>query len=148
MVEIITTFQIDRFSKFLIIVNIISAHFAKLFKLHSNAITNSKFLKLTVYDMHYRIRYVHVKYQRNWVNRFVKTVHEHTKKILNCINLQLAVRISKNRSFQTCITRPPIFRPNLRSIGLLVIVQTRSKYISTGDGRTDGRTDIASDDIR
>ena len=67
-----------------------------------------------------------------------------TQKKLNCINLQLAIRILKHRSVQTCITRPPIFRPNLRSIGLLVIVQTHSKVISTDDGRTD----IASDDIR
>ena len=41
---------------------------------------------------------------------------------------------------------------NLRSIDVLVIVQPRSKDISTDDGqtdrRTDGRTDIVSDDMR
>ena len=72
------------------------------------------------------------------------------------------MRILKNQSFQTCITRPPIFRPNLRPISILVIVQPRSKDISTDDGRTDrqtdrqtqtdgrtdGRIDIASDDMR
>ena len=100
--------------------------------------------------MHYRIRYMYVKYQLNRNNRFVKTVI--TKKNFNCINSQLAIRISKPNFFQTCITRPPIDRPNLRSIGMLVIVQPRSKEISTDDGRTDrqtdGRTDIASDNIR
>ena len=101
---------------------------------------------------------MYVKYQLNRNNRFVKTVI--TKKKLNCINSQLAIQISKPNFFQTCITRSPIDRPNLRSIGLLVIVQPRSKDISTDDGQTDGqtdrrtdgqtdgRTDIASDDIR
>ena len=51
--------------------------------------------------MHYRIRYMQVKYQLNRDKRFVKTVN--TKNKLNCINLQLAIRISKNRLFQTCI---------------------------------------------
>ena len=101
---------------------------------------------------------MYVKYQLNRNNRFVKTVI--TKKKINCINSQLAIRISKPNFFQTCITRPPIIVPNLRSIGMLVILQPRSKDISTDDGqtdgrtdgqtdrRTDGRTDIASDDIR
>ena len=100
--------------------------------------------------MHYRIRYMYVKCQLNRNNRFVKTVI--TKIKFNCINSQLAIRISKTNFFQTCNTGPPIDRPNLRSIGLLVIVQPRSKDISTDDGQTDGqtdgRTDIASDDIR
>ena len=61
-------------------------------KLHLIAITNSKFKKSTVLDMHYRIRYMHVKYQLNRDISFVKTVK--TKK--NCINSQLAIRISKN----------------------------------------------------
>ena len=93
--------------------------------------------------MHYRIRYMYVKYQLNRNNRFVKTVI--TKKNLNCINSQLAIRISKPYFFQTCISRPPIDRPNLRSIGLLVIVQPRSKDISTDDGQTDRRTDRRTD---
>ena len=81
---------------------------------------------------------MYVKYQLNWNNGFVKTVI--TKKKLNCINSQLAIRISEPNFFETCITPPPIDRPNLRSIGLLVIVQPRSKDISTDDGRTDGQT--------
>ena len=63
------------------------------------------------------------------------------KKNLNCINSQLAIRISKPNFFQTCITRPPIIGPNLRSIGMLVILQPRSKDISTDHGQTDGQTD-------
>ena len=101
-----------------------------------------------VSDMYYHIRCMHVKYPLNRDNRFVKTVI--TKKYLNCINLQLAIRIWKNHSFQTCITRPPIFVSNLRPIDLLVIVEPRSKvffYERRTDGRTDGRTDIASDNI-
>ena len=43
-------------------------------KLHLIAITNSKFKKSTVLDMHYRIRYMHVKYQLNRDISFVKTV--------------------------------------------------------------------------
>ena len=51
--------------------------------------------------MHYRIRYMQVKYQLNREKRFVKTVN--TKNKLNCINLQLPIAIFKNRPFQTCI---------------------------------------------
>ena len=93
--------------------------------------------------MHYRIRYMYVIYRLNRNNRFVKTVI--TKKNLNCINSQLAIRISEPNFFQTCISPPLIDRPNLRSIGLLVIVQPRSKDISTDDGRTDRRTDRRTD---
>ena len=70
-------------------------------KLHLIAITNSKFKKSTVSDMHYRIRYMQVKYQLNRDKRFVKTVI--TKNKLNCINLQLPIAIFINRPFQTCI---------------------------------------------
>ena len=51
--------------------------------------------------MHYRIRYMQIKYQLNWDKRLVKTVN--TKNKLNCINLQLPIAIFKNRPFQTCI---------------------------------------------
>ena len=109
-------------------------------KLHLIAITNSKFKKSTISDMHYSIRYMHVKYQLNRDKRFVKTVN--TKNNLNCIKLQLAIQISKNCFFQTCITESPIIGPNLRSIGMLVILQPRSKDISADAyGQTDGRTD-------
>ena len=43
--------------------------------------------------MHYRIRYMHVKYQRNRDKRFVKTVN--TKNKFNCMNLQLPIAFFK-----------------------------------------------------
>ena len=51
--------------------------------------------------MHYRKRYMQVKYQLNRDKRLVKTVNTNNK--LNCKNLQLPRAIFKNRPFQTCI---------------------------------------------
>ena len=62
------------------------------------------------------------------------------QKIANCINLQLAIRISKNQAFRTCTTPSRTFRPILSSIGLLGNELPRKEIIST-DGRTDRRTD-------
>ena len=137
--------------------------------------------------MHYRIRYMHVKYQLNRDKRFVKTVNTNNKlncmnlqlpiaifknrpfqtctivkrtyisifskiglvdqsklctqiylqKFANCINLQLAIRISKNHAFRTCPTPSRTFRPILRSIGLLDNELPRKEIISTDDRRTD-----------
>ena len=56
------------------------------------------------------------------------------QKFANCINLQLAIRISKNHAFRTC-TAMLI----LRSIGLLDIKIPRKEIISTNGG-TDGQT--------
>ena len=69
------------------------------------------------------------------------------QKIANCINLQLAIRISKNQAFRTCTTPSRTFRPILSSIGLLGNELPRKEIISTDgqtDGRTDGRTAIGS----
>ena len=57
------------------------------------------------------------------------------QKIANCINLQLAIRISKNQAFRTCTTPSRTFRPILSSIGLLGNELLRKEIIST-DGRT------------
>ena len=145
--------------------------------------------------MHYRIRYMHVKYQLNQDKRFVKTVNTknklncmnlqlpitifknrpfqtciivkrtcisifrkiglvdqpklctqiYLKKFANCINLQLAIRISKNHAFRTCTTPSWTFRPILRSIGQLDNELPRKEIISTDDRRTDGRTDRRTD---
>ena len=144
--------------------------------------------------MHYRIRYMQVKYQLNRDKRFVKTVN--TKNKLNCINLQLPITIFKNRPFQTCIivkricilifskiglvdqsklctqiylqkfsscinlqiaiiisknhafrtctTPSRTFRPIWRSIGLLENELTQKEIISTDDRRTDGQTSRAT----
>ena len=50
--------------------------------------------------------------------------------IINCINLQLATRISRNHSFQTRITQFSRSKPILRSNDS----EPRSKVISTDDG--------------
>ena len=64
-----------------------------------------------------RISHMHHKYQLNRDKRFVKTVN--TKNKLNCINLQLAIWISKNRSFQTCIIVKRICITIFSKIGLV-----------------------------
>ena len=64
--------------------------------------------------------------------------------IANCINLQLAIRISKNHAFRTCTTPSRTFRQILSSIGLLDNELPRKEIIST-DGRTDGQTDRQTD---
>ena len=67
------------------------------------AITNSKFKKSTVSDMHYRIRYMHVKYQLNRDKRFVKTVI--TKNKLNCKIYNLQLELGKITTFRHAL--PP-----------------------------------------
>ena len=80
------------------------------------------------------------------------------QKLANCINLQLAIRISKNHAYRTCTTPSRTFRPILRSIGPLDNELPRNKKLfpQTTDGRhdgqtdgtTDGRTDVAHDNNR
>ena len=68
------------------------------------------------------------------------------QKFANYINLQLAIRISKNHAFRTCTTRPSrTFRPILRSIGQLDNELPQKEIISTDDRRTDGQTDGRTD---
>ena len=66
------------------------------------------------------------------------------QKIANCINLQLAIRISKIQAFRTCTTPSRTFRPILSLIGQLGNELPRKEIIST-DGRTDRRTDGRTD---
>ena len=54
--------------------------------------------------------------------------------IKNCINLQLAIRISRNHSFQTWITQFSRSKPILKSIDSVDLLEPRSKVISTDDG--------------
>ena len=54
--------------------------------------------------------------------------------IMNCINLHLAIRISRNHSFQTWITQFSRSKPILRLIGSVDLLEPRSKVISTEDG--------------
>ena len=55
--------------------------------------------------MHHRKTYLSINFQQNRVSRSVKTVHTNLfaklLKIANCIKLQLAIRILRNRSVQT-----------------------------------------------
>ena len=67
------------------------------------------------------------------------------QKFANCINLQLAIRISKNHAFRTCTTPSQTFKPILRSIGLLDNELPQKEIISTDDRRTDGRHDRRTD---
>ena len=88
---------------------------------------------------------MYIDFQQNRLCRSVKTVHTNLfAKIANCINLQLAIRISKNQAFRTCTTPSRTFRPILSSIGLLGNKLPRKEIIST-DGRTDRRTDGRTD---
>ena len=54
--------------------------------------------------------------------------------IINCINLQLAIRISRNHSFQIWITQFSRYKQILRSIDLVDLLEPCSKVISTDDG--------------
>ena len=82
-------------------------------KLHKFATTNSNFSKSTLSDMHHRKTYMNIIFQQNQVSRLFKTMHTNLlakicklQKFANCINLQLAIRISKNHAFWIC-TIPP-----------------------------------------
>ena len=62
-------------------------------KLHKYATYNLNLETKLRSDMHHRITYLYINFQQNRVSRSVKTVH--TSLFANCINLQLAIRISK-----------------------------------------------------
>ena len=96
--------------------------------------------------MHHRKTYMYNNFQQNRVGRSVKTVHTNLfAKFLICINLQLAIRISKNHAFRTCTAPSRSFRPILRSTGLLDIEIPRKEIISTDDRLTDRQTDRPTD---
>ena len=57
--------------------------------------------KSILLDMHHHETYMYINFQQNLVSRSVKTVHPNLfVKIANYINLQLAIRISKNHAFR------------------------------------------------
>ena len=85
---------------------------------------------------------MYINFQQNWVKTQVMTVltSYSQKKIASCINLQLAIRISKNQAVRTCTTPLPTFRPILRSIDLLDIeIPEKNLFSQTTDGRADGK---------
>ena len=108
-------------------------------KLHKYATYNLNFKTKLLSDMHHRITYLYINFQQNRVSRSVKTVH--TSLFANYINLQLAIRISKNHAFLTCTTPSRTFRPILSSISLLDNELPRKEIISTDGRQTDRRTD-------
>ena len=91
--------------------------------------------------MHHRITYISIFSKIGLVDLSKPCTQIYLQKIANCINLQLANRISKNQAFRTCTTPSRTFRPILRSIGLLDNELPRKENISTDDRRTDRRTD-------
>ena len=72
------------------------------------------------------------------VNQSKPCTQVYLQQFANCINLQLAIRISKNYAFRTCTAPLRTFMLILRSIDLLDIEIPRKEIIST-DGRTDRR---------
>ena len=100
--------------------------------------------------------YINFHQNRVSIDQSKPCIQIYLQKIANCINLQLAIRISKNQAFRTCTTPSRTFRPILRSIGLLDNELPRKENISTDDrltdgqtdGQTDGRTDVAHDNNR
>ena len=84
---------------------------------------------------------MHVKSQLNRNNKFIKTVI--TKKKLNYINLQLAIRIVT--PFRHESPNYPYLGKFLDQIGSADLLEPRFKDISTDDGRTDGRLDGRTD---
>ena len=108
-------------------------------KLHKYATYKLNFETKLLSDMHHRITYLYINFQQNRVSRSVKTVH--TSLFANCINLQLAIRISKNHTFRTCTTPSRTFRPIFRLICLLDNELPRKEIISTDDRWTDGQMD-------
>ena len=76
-------------------------------KLHKFATTNSNFLKIRLFQTCIIVKRTCISsFSKNRVSRSVKTMHttKFAKKIANCINFHLAVRISKNHAFRTCTT--------------------------------------------
>ena len=74
--------------------------FANNGKVHKFATTNRNIENIVVADMHHRIVYMYINSQQIRVCTSVKPVHK--KLFANNRKLhKLAIRISKNRSFQT-----------------------------------------------
>ena len=82
---------------------------------------------------------MYVKYQLNRDNRFVKTVI--TKKNLKLHKFATCNTNFKKSLFSDMHYPTPDILPTWRPIGMLVIVQLRSKDISTEDGRTNRHRD-------
>ena len=106
--------------------------------------------------MHQYETYIYINFQQNRVNRSVIIVHTNlfAKKlqIANCINLQLALWISKNHAFRTCYSCwcYPLtdIQADFEFNWLIRHQITRKENILTDDRRTDRRTDGQTNDGR
>ena len=104
--------------------------FAKNRKLHNLQlpILNSK--NSIIWDIHHRAMYIISIFSKIRLADQSKPCTEiYLQIIINCINLQLAIRISRNHSFQTCITQFSRSKPILRSIDQVDVLEPRSEVI-------------------
>ena len=115
--------------------------FAKNRKLHEIATANIFFLKNELFQTCIIVKRtcISIFSKIRLVDQSKLCTQLYLQKFANCINLQLAIRISKNHAFRTCTIPSRTFRPNLRSIGLLDNELPRKEIISTDDRLTDRR---------
>ena len=129
--------------------------FAKNRKLHKYATYNSNFETKLLSDMHHRITYLYINFQQNRVSRSVKTVHTNLftnlQIHLSFYNLLLHKFATCNSNFEKSFLSDmnhPIshFYANFKinRLSRSVRIASQSYFYR---GRTEGRTDIASDDI-
>ena len=112
-------------------------------KLHEFATTNNFFLNRLIQTcIIVKCTCISIFSKIGLVDQSKPCTQVYLQKFANCINLQLAIRISKNHAFRTCTTPLRTSMFILRSIGLLHIEIPRREIIST-----DGRTDVAHDNI-
>ena len=86
--------------------------------------------------MHHPAMYMYINFQHNQaiLDQSKPCTQIYLQIIINCINLQLAIRILRNHSFQTWITQFSRSKRILRSIDSVDLLEPRSKVISTDDG--------------
>ena len=108
--------------------------FAKNRKLHNLQLPILISKKSIISDMQSTSTCISIFSKIRLVDQSKPCTQIYLKIIINCINLQLAIRISRNRSFQTWITQFSISKPILRLIGWEDLLEPRSKVISTDDG--------------
>ena len=110
--------------------------FAKNRKLHNLQLPILISKKSIISNMHHPAMYMYINFQQKQasIDQSKPCTQIYLQIIINCINLQLAIRISKNRSFQKWITQFSRSKPILRSIDSVDLLEPRSKVISTDDG--------------
>ena len=91
-------------------------------KLHKLQLPIVFFKKSIILDMHHRIAYMYINFQRNRVSvdQSKLCTQSYLQNIVSCINLQLAIRLLKPNFFQTCIIGQPTCISIFSKIGLVV----------------------------